>query len=303
VGLGFAGIETTSNPIDASSMSSVHLDIWSSNITEFRLKIVDFGMDGALGGGDDSEHELKFDAMSTPALANGAWYSIDVPFTAFTGLTGRSSIQQLIIGMDPSGGTVYLDNLYFYDDHSAPPPPPPPPPPTIPTVSAPTPTEAAAEVISIFSDAYMNVTVDTFATSWSAPSPVVSNIVIGTNNDLLKRYSGLGYAGLETTSTPVDATTMTHVHLDFWSTNISEFRLKIVDFGMDGAPGGGDDSEHEIAINANSMPAIGNSSWYSIDLPLSSFTGLTGRSSLQQYVIGMNPTGGTVFIDNFYFYR
>ena len=52
---------------------------------------------------------------------------------------------------------------------------------------------------------------------------------------------------------------MTHVHLDFWSTNISEFRLKIVDFGMDGALGGGDDSEHEIAINANSMPAIGNS--------------------------------------------
>ena len=42
----------------------------------------------------------------------------------------------------------------------------------------------------------------------------MSNIVIGTNNDLLKRYASR-YAGIETTSNPVDASTMTHVHLDF----------------------------------------------------------------------------------------
>ena len=90
-----------------------------------------------------------------PALTNGSWYSIDIPLSDFTGLTGRSALAQYVIGMNPSGGTVYLDNFYFYDDPSAPPPPPPPPPPpTIPTVSAPTPTQAAADVISLFSNAH-----------------------------------------------------------------------------------------------------------------------------------------------------
>jgi hypothetical protein len=39
----FCGIEATSKPINASAMTHFHTDIWSSDLTEFKVKLVDFG--------------------------------------------------------------------------------------------------------------------------------------------------------------------------------------------------------------------------------------------------------------------
>lgn len=165
-----------------------------------------------------------------------------------------------------------------------------------PLISAPTPpARASQDVISMFSDAYTDVTVDTWRTPWSDAS--FEDVSIDGNPT--KKYSALNFVGIETTSSNIDATAMTTMHMDFWSPNLTEFKIKLVDFGADGAFDGGDDSEHEITIaNPN------NGEWVSLDIPLSDFTGLNSRANLAQLIYVGAPAGSSiVFIDNIYFYR
>ena len=119
--LDFAGVEFTgANAIDASAATYIHFDIWTANATEFGLKLVDFGADGAYDGGDDTNAQLDFTAASTPALTTGVWVSYDVPLADFVaaGLTNRASLQQMIVVGRVAGvpglATIYLDNIYFY---------------------------------------------------------------------------------------------------------------------------------------------------------------------------------------------
>jgi hypothetical protein len=81
-----------------------------------KVKLVDFGADGAWGGGDDVEHELTFDETTAPALASETWVGFDIPMADFTGLTTQGHLAQLIISGDPN--TIYLDNVYFYDENT-----------------------------------------------------------------------------------------------------------------------------------------------------------------------------------------
>ena len=132
------------------------MDVWSADYTVFGIKLVDFGADGAFGGGDDAEHQINFDAPM-----QGSWVSMDIPLSDFTGLTSQGHIAQYIIVGQPTGATtVYMDNIYFYGEggSSA----------TEPTQAAPTPTQDEANVVSLFSDAYTNANVDTWRTDWSA---------------------------------------------------------------------------------------------------------------------------------------
>jgi hypothetical protein len=72
---------------------------------------VDFGANGAFGGGDDVEHQVNF---TMPAQSQ--WVTLDIPLSAFTGLTTRRNIAQLILVGQPTGAnTVYVDNVYFYN--------------------------------------------------------------------------------------------------------------------------------------------------------------------------------------------
>ncbi len=254
----------------------------------FKVKLVDFGADGAFGGGDDVEHELTFDENSMPPLATGSWVGIDVPLSDFTNLTTRAHLAQLIISGDPN--TVFVDNVYFYFEA-----------PTAPTVPAPTPTVPAADVISLFSNAYTDVPVDTWSAVWDQ-ADVADVQVVG---DDVKLYTNLVFAGIEFTSQTIDATAMTHFHMDIWTPDPTAapavFRIKLVDFGADGAFGGGDDVEHELTLDDNSTPPLATGSWVSIDVPLSDFTSLTTRAHLAQLIISGDPN--TVYVDNVYFHR
>src|SRR5690606_5339679 len=122
-------------------------------------------------------------------------------------------------------GTIYLDNIYFHA-----------PPATEPTAAATSPTVAEADVISLFSDAYTNVAVDTWRTDWSAGT--LEEVSVAGN--AVKKYSALNFVGIETTSSQIDATDMTHFHTDVWTADATQIRIKLVDFGADGAFGGDD---------------------------------------------------------------
>jgi len=290
--LGYAGIEFSDPSIDVTGMTRFHIDIWTPNSTaspaKFGIKLVDFGSDGDFGGGDDAEDELVFDENSSPALASGTWISIDLPMSAFSELTSRSNLAQLIISGDLS--TVYVDNIYFYDAG----------PQTEPSLPAPIPDEDQSMVISLFSDVYTNVSVDTWSAVWD--NATVTDFMIGSDN--IKKYTNLVFSGIEFRNPTIDASTMTHFHMNIWTPDAtaspSLFRIKLVDFGANGIydNGGNDDVEHEVILDENTM---NTGMWVNIDIPFSSFTDLTTRAHLGQLIISGNPN--TVYIDNIYFYN
>lgn len=292
----FVGIEFNQNvpTINASLMSDLHFDIFiPGNIpvgSTIRLKLRNLGANGIVNNdfngnptGDDTEIAY---VLAVPNLVSGSWISVNFDIT---GLANRSQLGQIIFdsvgGIAPSA--FFADNIYFFNDGSIIP--------SIPTVAAPTPTLAAANVISLFSNQYPNVPVDTWRTSWS--SATLTDVTISGN--ATKEYSNLDFVGIETVNNQINASAMTNVHLDVWSGNFTSFSIKLVDFGANGVFGGGDDSEHQINFTA---PVQGQ--WISYDIPLSNFTGLTSRQNLAQYILVAQPTGSAkVYIDNFYFHN
>lgn len=173
-----------------------------------------------------------------------------------------------------------------------------PAPPSLPLVPAPTPTIPAADVISIFSDTYADVSVDTWSADWDMAD--VSDYMIGADNT--KKYTGLIFAGIEFATNSIDASAMTHFHIDVWTPDPTAmpavFKVKLVDFGANGVYGGGDDVEHEVSFDENTMSS---GRWISIDVPLSEFTDLTTKEHLAQLLISGDPS--TVYIDNVFLHR
>jgi hypothetical protein len=283
--LDFVGVEAVGpNSINASSMLFFHIDAWTPNMTTFRIKLVDFGADNAFGGGDDKEHELAF----TPT--QGQWNGYEIPLTDFTGLTTKSNISQIIFsGLPTAAGTLFIDNVYFHNVTGGGPPP------SAPTTAATTPTRAAANVISLFSNAYTNRTINTWRTDWS--NATLTDLQVAGNDT--KRYTNLDFVGVEAVGpNSINASSMQFFHIDVWTPNMTTFRIKLVDFGADNAFGGGDDKEHELVFT----PTQGQ--WNGYDIPFADFTGLTTRANISQIIFSGLPTAaGTLFIDNVYFYN
>lgn len=284
--LNYVGVEFHINvpTVNAAAMTNFHIDIQVQediNPGDFiRIGLQDIGADDTFGGGDDSSGSIT---IPSSGLTKGSWVSFDFKLSDFTGLTNKSNLGQIVVVSDATIQDVLIDNMYFYEI------------PTTPTVAAPTPTLAASNVISMFSDAYTDVVVDTWRTGWSAAD--FQDVTIAGN--ATKEYNNLNFVGIETTSSTIDASAMTHIHLDVWSANFSSFSIKLVDFGADGAFGGGDDVEHQLDF-AN--PNTG--SWISYDIPLTDFTGLTTKSNMAQYILVAQPSGAAkVYIDNMYFHN
>lgn len=164
---------------------------------------------------------------------------------------------------------------------------------------APTPTVSSNNVISLFSNAYTNVTVDTWNTHWLYSTAENEDIQI--EGDDVIRYRNLNFVGIEFTSQQINASAMNSFHIDLWTpeaTSGKTFKIMLVDFGADGAYGGDDDSSSEVSI---ASPPLTSQNWVSLNIPMSNFAGLTSRTHLAQLVLsGDLPT---VYIDNVYFFN
>ena len=206
---------------------------------QFRLKLVDYGADGVYSGVhavqeeteavgvaqavparmgtaqrmDDVEHEV---VITPPTLVTGRWVGIDVPLASFDQLSTRDHLAQILISGDLEN--LYVDNIYLYRGDAAPESPATAAPEdmegaTAPATPAPAPTVPADDVISFFSDAYENVPVGYFSTEWDRSD--VQDAVAG--GDPVKHYYNLRFAGIDFGEQTVDATEMTHLHLDIWT--------------------------------------------------------------------------------------
>jgi hypothetical protein len=229
--------------------------------------------------------------IQIPNTVTNQWEEMTFTFSGSIGNT----YSRLVIIPDFAARTqdnlIYFDNIQIPEGNVAPP--------SVPTVAAPTPTADPANVISLFSNAYTNVTVNTWSAGWDAAD--VADIQIAGNDT--KLYTNLNFAGIEFTSPTIDATGMTHFNMDIWTPDPTAlpavFKIKLVDFGANGVWSGGDDVEYELSFNANSTPALVTGEWISYNIPLVNFTGLTTRAHLAQMIISGDPN--TVYVDNVYF--
>jgi len=113
----FVGIQFSQPTINASQMTFVHVDLKVLNTTgagnSINIKLVDFGSDGIYGGVGDSSHQYT---VNNSNLATGNWVSLELPLSAFTGLTSKAHLAQFILGPTTSGITdLLVDNVYFHN--------------------------------------------------------------------------------------------------------------------------------------------------------------------------------------------
>ena len=350
-GTGFEG-----NPQNASEMEFIHIDVWTNNATVLKFTTIDNSGNGAA------------EVLVEVPLSSGKWSSVDLPKSAFTGMSWKSVIQ---VKFDGQGGVspsdIYLDNIYFWkkpaasgedaslkdlqiDGKTIPGFAPSalkysygvPGGGSLPQISlattndakantkitqataipgdatvvvtagngtttatytisyfysspeGPAPTPTATSVLSMYSDAYTNVDVDTWRTDWSQSTFEATTIK---GNATLK-YTNLGFNGIETIKKPINASSMTTLNMDVWTPNITVFNVKLVSFMGDGFGGANGDSEANI--NANLVAY----QWNKIAIPLADFTsaGLKSLNDLSQLIFTSTPFGsGIAFVDNIYF--
>ncbi len=266
-GLDYQGLQLLAAQ-DVSNMEFLHIDYWTANSSIFNSYLISSG---------------PIETAYSMPVPTAGWASVDIPLADFSPVELADIIQLKFDG----NGDIYMDNIYFYKTSSGG---------TEPSSSATTPTVNASNVISLFSNAYTNVPVDTWRTDWSMAT--LEDIQI--QGDDTKLYTNLDFVGVETVGgNLIDASTMTHFHVDVWTPNMTTIRIKLVDFGADGGFDGGDDSEHELVFE---NPGL--SQWISYDIPLSDFTGLSSSTNMAQFIFsGLPAGGGTLYVDNVYFHN
>jgi len=273
--LNFVGIQFAENvpTVNATAMTHFHIDILPRKDINpgdfFTVKVVDAGPDNAIGSSDDVTGEITINDAS---LVNGQWYSLDIPIADLIGLSSRANLAQVVFVSDATLTSVFLDNIYFYSDGTAGP--------MMPSSPAPTPTQAATDVISIYSDTYTDVAGSDFNPNWGQVT-VVTEIQISGNNTLL--YEGLDYQGLQIGS-PQDVSGMEYLHIDYWTTSSTTLNAYLIS---------GNTTEVAKAL---SVPTSG---WNSIDIPLGDFSPVDLADIIQFKFDG----NGDIYLDNIFFYK
>jgi hypothetical protein len=169
--------------------------------------------------------------------------------------------------------------------------------------SAPTPpARNPSDVISIFSDAYPNVEVDYyngfFLDGFQTTQGGAPPLTIGGGQVI--NYTELNFVAIGTflDVPPVNATAMTHLHVDIFvneDLDSGDFiRLLLLnDVGQNETSG-------SFTVDDNTL--IGNG-WVSLDIPLSDFSGLNDRSKLGLLFFISDNTISNILVDNVYYYR
>ena len=268
-GLNYQGMDFAGNPQDVSDKGFLHLDFWTADSTALNVYLIS-------PGPVETSYELTGD------IAPNSWVSVDIPLSEFAGVDLTNLIQLKFDG----NGTIFLDNLYFAGEAPI----------IVPPVGVAPPQQNEADVISLFSSDYTNETVS-WPTSWSAADAgIVTDLTI--DGTLVKEHIGINYVGVEFV---VDASSMTHLHVDVWTPDVDSLLLRLVDFLGDGFANDAGDTQGELTFDLSSSQG----EWVSLDIPLSDFqdAGLTSVSDLNQLIVDPTPDGTTLYVANLYFYN
>ncbi len=251
-------------PINVTNMTYLHIDIWTPTCTSFKVSLINI----------PPLTQLEQAFTITPTLSG--WNSINIPLTAYNTLN-RTGIGQFKFEGLPAGCAVYLDNIYFHNTPVVVP---------TPATAAPTPTALAANVMSLFSGAYTDIAGTDWNPNWGQTT-VVTDVQIAGNTT--KKYANLNYQGAQF-ATPLNVTTMTHLHLDVWTPDCNTFKVSLVNIPPL--------TQTEQAVTLT--PTLAG--WNSFDIPLTSYN-LINKAGIGQFKFEGLPVGSTVYLDNIYFFK
>lgn len=248
---------------DVSSKTSLHIDYWTGDAEAFELFLISPGA------------ETNYTVTTT----KDSWQSIDIPLSTFSSVVDLSSAFQFKFdAQNLGGGTIYLDNVYFSSaDGSVTQPVE-----TGPKVAAPAPTQQDADVISIFSDVFTNIDGVNVNPDWGQAT---QTSIVNVEGNATVKMAGLNYQGIEFANQ--DLTGKTTLHIDYWTEDATAFELFLISPGAE--------TNHTITTTQGS--------WQSVEIPLSDYASVVDLANAFQFKFdGQNLGGGTIYIDNLYFY-
>jgi hypothetical protein len=274
----FVGIQVTSPTMSIASKAFLHLDIYlPDNINPgatLKVRLLDFGANGAPGGGDDVSDIVT---LTNPALTARTWLSFDIPFSSLPLLTTKGHFGQIIFD-GTNIPNFFADNIYFWSN------------PVTPPTAAPVPTRPAANVLSVFSDSYTNLPGSDFFPNWGQ-STIVTQTPISGNNTL--KYANFNYQGLQLASNQ-NLSSYQFLHIDYYTSNASALNAFLI--CPPGSPGGTAPWEKAYALP---VPTNG---WNSVDIPLSAFTPQVALNNVFQFKFD-GGGGSEIYLDNIYFWK
>ncbi|GGD29367.1 T9SS type A sorting domain-containing protein [Flavobacterium orientale] len=282
--------------IKLTTVKTVQIDVYATQAFTLLAKVE--------VGGPNSAASQNYTTPNT-------WQTLTFTFTqGLDGTTTADGNYQKIVffpnwnpnnaGFLPPGNfTVYIDNITSEATPILPP--------AEPATAAPTPpARAAADVRSIFSDAYAPISVigytgddNTYNNSWCGANTTLVQIQ-GNNTH---KVTGLGCEGVTFLAGRFDATTFTHFHMDIWTETATldkSFNVKFSNWNG----GAGEANAIEFSINnSNFLTNPNPGTWISLDIPLANFAPIVNanRNDLVQFVITSDL--GTVFYDNLYLHK
>jgi hypothetical protein len=226
--------------------------------------------------------EIKFEDASNSAInvsrtvsntVTDAWEELSFDFYSAIGNTPYSKIVIIPDNSARSDANVtYFDNITFTAGVA----------PAGPSNSPAAPTKDAADVISVYSDAYTDIATN-YNPGWGQSGSVNTTFDPGDGNNVMV-YTNFNYQGTELTAT--DMAAMEYLHLDIWVESSDETVYKVTPIG------GG-----ETLVNITTTPG----SWSSVDIPLTSFTGVNFSAVNQMKFAG--GIGNNIYLDNIYFWK
>lgn len=102
--LNYEGIQLGATT-NVSSATTVHFDVWTPNVTSLGFDLISPG---------PTQFQVN-NTLTVGTTATAGWNSIDIPLSSFTGVDLTNIIQLSFTGVTPgSGGTIYVQNIYFY---------------------------------------------------------------------------------------------------------------------------------------------------------------------------------------------
>ena len=274
----FVGLQ---NDAGFDGRTNFSMDIWVADDVLFRAGLISFT-------DPVSREDVEVN------LTGGEWTTIDVAIADLVPSLGSEgplpdnpTINQIIFDVLGDGveASIFVDNVFFYTADSGAP--------TAPTMPAPAPTQDAANVTSVFSNAYMNVDGTNPRAFGNDPGATFSEIQVG--GDDVWSYASTNFVGLQNDA-GFDA--RTNFNMDIWVAEDVSFRAGLISF-TDPV------SREDVEVN------LTGGEWNNIDVALVDLIPSLGSEgplpddpTINQIIFDVLGDGveADIFVDNVFFY-
>ena len=289
-----ATIYTSGDPVNSTS-SAAHIFVDAVDLSGSKIVTMRSYTGAAVGtpitlkleDGNNAGANIAAEALTT--VQNG-WETLSFNFATPTTGSYSSSTTYNTLSIFPAfsipavGSTAPATNTTFYFDDityaklvvvT----------PTAPATAAATPTALAANVLSIYSDAYTPIAGVNLFPGWGQ-STVVSEVTIAGNKT--EKYATLNYEGIDFVGNAIDVSGMSKLHIDVWTPDLTALKISLISTTTGG--------ENAVTVT----PTLAG--WNSFDIDLAGYT-VPDKTKIDQLKFDVQPATGTLYFDNLYFWK